>query len=314
MIGIIYKAVVADKVYIGKTTSKLESRVKTHINHAFVQNLNMLISQALRTLSQEEAYNAFSVVETIEADDYETLERKLCERENYWMEQYNSMHPNGYNVAKSVPSKKRFVKTQPPRESVMREVMCVETGETFRSMTEAAESVSVNISALYHCLKGKTNTAGGKHWRYSDGEYHECTRPEGHRNKKSQSKPVMCKETGMVYPSCGEAARQTGIIQSSIAKCANGKMLSAGGYKWGFIVDGVPVFADAHDKNKCRIMCVETGEVFDSIADCARSLGEESSGTLQTTIKIGCKHRGKTYVKIDFDGNPVPSPRNIGKV
>lgn len=314
MIGCVYKATIANKVYIGKTINSLDDRVRTHLNLAFRQNSNMKIAEALRTLSEEDAKNAFAVVEEIEAVDYDSLEKKLCERENYWMEHYNSFYPNGYNVSKSYPQKKRVVSYQPPRESVMREIICVETGQHFKSMSDAASWAGVDKSAVYHCLKGLSNTAGGKHWRCADGEYHECTRPEGRRNRKSQSKPVMCKETGVTYPSVGEASRQTGIISTSIAKCANGRMISAGGYKWGFVVDGNPIFIDRQDKNRTRIMCLETGEVFNSMSECARSLGEERPSTLQTTIRLGCKHRGKTYVKIDQDGNPVPSPRKSGKV
>ncbi len=314
MVGYIYKSEVAGKVYIGKTTSKLESRIKTHLNHAFKQNNKTKIGEALRTLSEEDAYNSFSVVEVIEGTDYNDLEAKLCDRENHYMDVYNSMYPNGYNVHRSFPSKKRVVKTQPPRESVMREVICVETGKHFKSMTDAAKSVGVDVSAVYHCLKGINNTAGKMHWRYADGEYHECKRPEGRKNRKSQSKPVMCKETGIIYPSCGEAERQTGIGRFSIAKCANGKVISAGGCRWGFVIDGKPVFHNRPDYNKSRIKCLETGEIFDSMADCARSLGEKNSSTLQSTIKYGCKHKGKTYVKIDQDGNPVPSSWKQEKV
>lgn len=306
MKGCIYKSEVAGKVYIGKTTSKLDSRIKTHLNHAFKQNMTMKISQALRTLSEEEAYNSFQLLEEVEGKDYNELEAKLCERENYYMTLYNSMYPNGYNVYKSSPTKKRVVSTQPPRESVMREVICVETGEHFKSMTDASKSVNVDVSSIYHCLKGINNTAGGKHWRYADGEYHECTRPEGGKNRKSQSKPVMCKETGEVFPSVAEAQRQTGVHKSNIAKCANGKVISAGGFHWGFVIDGKPVFHDRPNYNQTRIKCIETGEIFDSIAECARSLGEEKPGTLQSTIKFGCRHKGRTYVKIDQHGNPVP--------
>lgn len=314
MKGCVYKATIANKVYIGKTINSLKDRVRTHINLAFRNNSNMKIAEALRTLPEEVAASVFSVVEEIEDVDYDSLERKLCERENYWMEYYDSFYPNGYNVAKSYPQKKRVVTYQPPRETFMREIICVETGQHFKSMSDAALWAEVDKSAVYHCLKGLTNTAGGKHWRYADGEYHECTRPEGGRNRKSQSKPVMCKETGVTYPSVGEASRQTGIISTSIAKCANGRMISAGGYKWGFVIDGNPVFIDRQDKNRTRIMCLETGEVFNSMSECARSLGEERPNTLQTTIKFGCKHRGKTYVKIDREGNPVPSPLKSGKV
>lgn len=314
MIGRIYKSEIAGKVYIGKTFSKLESRVKTHINHAFVQRTHTAISEALRTLSKEDAIKSFSCIEMIEKETYDELEQCLCERENYYMDKYNSLYPNGYNINRSSPSKRRCVKTQPPRISVMRAVICTDTGEKFSSMSEAAKSVNVNISAIYHCLKGVNNTAGGKHWRYLDGEYHECTRPEGVRNRVSQSKPVICKETGIRYPSAGEAQRQTGICSSSILKCANGKMISAGNLHWGFIINGEPIYKEKIDNNRVRIMCVETGEIYNSISECAREIGDENSGTLQSTIRYGCKHKGKTYVKVDDEGNPVPSSWKREKV
>lgn len=313
MVGYIYKSEVAGKVYIGKTTS-FDSRIKTHLNHAFEHNGTTKIAQALRTLTKEDAYNSFEIIETVEGNDYNDLETKLCDRENYYMDFYGSMWPDGYNVHRSSPSKKRVVTTQPPREKVMREVICVETGEHFKSLAEASRASGVSISAIGHCLKGKNNVAGGKHWRYADGEYHKCNKPEGGKNRKSQSKPVMCKETGIVYPSCGEAERQTNIGRYSIAKCANGKVISAGGFHWGFVVEGKAVFHNRPDYNRSRIKCLETGEIFESMADCARSLGEKNSGTLQSTIKYGCRHKGKTYVKIDRDGNPVPSSWKQEKV
>lgn len=298
MKGYVYKAVVADKVYIGKTTGTFEGRVKTHINHAFVQKYDTEIGKALRTLSEEQAINAFTIIEELDYPTYEELEKNLCEKENFYMEKFDSMFPNGYNVAKSFPCKKRNVKTQPPRKSVMRKVICLETEQEFPSIADASRFANVDISAVYHCLKGINNTAGGYHWKYKDEECHKCERPEGRRNKKSQSKPVMCKETGISYPSVGEASRQTGIASSGIAKCANGKVVSAGGFKWGFVVDGQPIYIDREDQNKTRIKCLETGEIFESMTECAKSLGEKNCGTLQSTIKFGCKHKGKTYVKI----------------
>lgn len=298
MKGYVYKAVVADKVYIGKTTGTFEGRVKTHINHAFAQKHDTEIGKALRTLSKEQALNAFTIIEELDYPTYEELEKNLCEKENFYMEKFDSVFPNGYNVAKSYPCKKRNVKTQPPRKSVMRKVICLETEQEFPSIADASRFANVDISAVYHCLKGINNTAGGYHWKYKDEEYHKCERPEGRRNKKSQSKPVMCKETGIAYPSVGEASRQTGIASSGIAKCANGKVVSAGGFKWGFVVDGQPIYIDREDQNKTRIKCLETGEIFESMTECAKSLGEKNCGTLQSTIKFGCKHKGKTYVKI----------------
>lgn len=51
-------------------------------------------------------------------------------------------------------------------------------------------------------------------------------------NHPDKSTPVLCVETGVVYPSTREAERQTGVSQTSISKCINGKYKSAGGFHW----------------------------------------------------------------------------------
>lgn len=51
-------------------------------------------------------------------------------------------------------------------------------------------------------------------------------------NHPDFSTPVLCLETGVVYPSTHEAERQTGIHHQSISFCLNGKRKTAGGYHW----------------------------------------------------------------------------------
>ena len=52
---------------------------------------------------------------------------------------------------------------------------------------------------------------------------------------KKSSKPIRCIETGIIYPSTHEAGRQTGINQSHISHCCNGKRKTAGGFRWQFV-------------------------------------------------------------------------------
>ena len=52
---------------------------------------------------------------------------------------------------------------------------------------------------------------------------------------KKFSKPVMCIETGIIYPSAYEIERQTGINNGKINLCCNGKRHTAGGYHWKFV-------------------------------------------------------------------------------
>ena len=57
----------------------------------------------------------------------------------------------------------------------------------------------------------------------------------GAKNGKKSSKPVRCIETGIIYPSCIEAERQTGIENSSISKCCRGRYKTAGRYHSEFV-------------------------------------------------------------------------------
>lgn len=47
-------------------------------------------------------------------------------------------------------------------------------------------------------------------------------------------KPVRCIETGIVYHSAAEAARQTGLERSKISACCRGSRHTTGGFSWGF--------------------------------------------------------------------------------
>lgn len=55
------------------------------------------------------------------------------------------------------------------------------------------------------------------------------------KNDLNRSKKVRCIETGIIYESVHEAARQTGISNGNISQCCNGKRKSAGGFHWEFV-------------------------------------------------------------------------------
>lgn len=47
-------------------------------------------------------------------------------------------------------------------------VSCVETGELFNTITEAAKSVGVCRVAISRCVRGLSHTSGGYKWRYAN--------------------------------------------------------------------------------------------------------------------------------------------------
>ena len=312
MIGYAYKCEIANKIYIGKTSGKPLERYKVHLYNAFVYKSKIPIAEALRSVGEQDALKCFSVIEEINGESWEELENKLCDRENYWMEKLGTMYPNGYNVHKSYPSRKITNHApQKPREKVMRKIICLDTGEEFPSIAQASRTYGVSSTAVCNCVKGKTNTASGLHWKYKDEEYHKSKRNEGMKNHPSLSHPVVCKETGERYESIGEAARQMGVCKTNIWRCAKGDAISVHGLHWGFVIDGKDVFPKREDRNRKKIMCLETGERFDSITEAGKLIPEcQSIQSFGSSVRRGHKYKGKTYVYIDENGNPVPSSRN----
>ena len=76
--------------------------------------------------------------------------------------------------------------------------------------------------------KGKLSWNKGKH--LSDKHKKELSKSS--LNRKDISKPVVCVETGIVYPSAYEAGRALNTNPSHISACRNGKRKTAGGFHW----------------------------------------------------------------------------------
>lgn len=54
----------------------------------------------------------------------------------------------------------------------------------------------------------------------------------------AKSKPVLCVETGIAYPSATEAGKQIGINHRHICTCCKGKRHTTGGYHWKYVEKG----------------------------------------------------------------------------
>lgn len=55
------------------------------------------------------------------------------------------------------------------------------------------------------------------------------------RSGEKRGLPVKCVETGAVFYCAYEASRKTGIRQSGISMCCNGKLKTSGGFHWTFV-------------------------------------------------------------------------------
>ena len=183
-------------------------------------------------------------------------------------------------------------------------VTCLETGETFESAVAAAKALGLKSGKpISNCINGTTMTGGGFHW-VTEGSDLTIERIEAGR--KCRGKSVVCLETGEVFGSLEEAARVVGMKDgSSISSCLNGRTLTAGGCHWalegsGMTIESAKARRDGRSK---RVVCIETGVVYESLATAAKAVGLKNGASLSNCL------RGKAMTAGGFhwvfaDGDP----------
>ena len=137
-------------------------------------------------------------------------------------------------------------------EKVSNPLICIETKEVFRNQFEACIQLGIDEPDLSNHLNKKgRNHIHGNHFVRLDkygftidtltlesidyivsSELSQiCNQPKRRRGK------ILCVETGVIYKSQMEAARQTGIWQPTIGAALSGQQKQAGGYTWKRLED-----------------------------------------------------------------------------
>ena len=152
-------------------------------------------------------------------------------------------------------------------------ILCVETGQIFNGIIDAAEKTNTSFGCISNVLHGRAITAGGFHWKYADDRLNDKIRDETERH--DNRKAVICVETGEIFPSISDAAKHYGILNQGISDVLNGKKVTSGGFHWKY-ADGRPDKTREKKQQKIHtksIMCIETGKIFPSIKIAAAEIG-----------------------------------------
>lgn len=155
---------------------------------------------------------------------------QLDKKEKYFIEQYNSLAPNGYNVkdgGQNTSRKERPIYAYNLDGSFYKK---------YFNQNDARKEFGIDGSDISKCLDGKLHFVRGKIWRR---EYTDSVLPV--LTGKNGSKPVLQidPETHQilnVYDSASAAARALGLKRSTgISKCCNGQFKKSAGYEWQFL-------------------------------------------------------------------------------
>ena len=103
--------------------------------------------------------------------------------------------------------------------------------------------------------------------------------------------PVVCLETGKLYSSYIEAAKDICINRNSIGACVRGKLKTAGGFHWVAFTEYLALSEEERTIQQIdkRVVCLETRVIYDSYRLAAKDLNIRDSSILGC-----CKHERKS--------------------
>lgn len=263
------------KQYIGQTIGSLNSRAKNTINGSGYKKCTLFWKAINKYGWQKFAVNILEEVPYSE----------LNNREQYYIEKYNTLAPNGYNLTYGGDGGKKIPVY----------VYSAQNGKflaAYSSLTEASEMTGVGIetiSAIMSTTVAKRRTQS--HNLTFRREYVDSVSISELDRKSCREVYVYNLDGEYIrqYHSITKAAKELNCAASSIYKCLNGFSGRVGSYRF------LPVYAPkleplSLDKKGFTILQVDpnTNEViqeFSSAAAAARAVGLKSSSSISRAIK-----------------------------
>lgn len=163
---IVYKITnkISNKIYIGQTTRKISNRIAEH------KCKNSLVGEAIKQYGTGNF--SFEIVEKCNSRD------ELNAREEYWINYYGSIYPNGYNKAIVDAKFGEFngfydrhhkpdtIQNNKEHQPNRRKVFCIETGELFDSVRECERETGISRTQIIRICSGRILKTKKLHFMY----------------------------------------------------------------------------------------------------------------------------------------------------
>lgn len=201
---LIYKVTneINGKIYIGQTCRTLSERMEEHKRHN---------KTAVDLAIQKYGIENFRVEQIDSASSIE----ELNEKEIYWIEYYNCLIPNGYNMCNGGSNTNGYHHREDSKKkmSVKKSMMYVGEGNPFYNKKHSEKSkmrMSEKRKGLAHLTDEQIMNLRKSHYTVN----------------------VRNIETGMIFSSIKEAATYYGLKETHITRVCKGKRKTTGGYHW----------------------------------------------------------------------------------
>lgn len=211
------------KIYIG-LASDLKARYDKHKKNILDKNHQELIYQAFREYGWDNF--DYEILESFPDEEYDS--DQLSKLEDYYINYYNSLQPNGYNMVPGGYNGSGLAKGKPILQYDLQGNFIAE----YKSAQEASKKTGINHSSICASARGDIRQIKGFQWYYKDSNIN----PQIIEKKYIQQSVYQFSLTdGTIiakYNTIKEASEITGIDKSLICLSCQYSTKTAGGYQW----------------------------------------------------------------------------------
>lgn len=245
---IVYSAKINNKYYIGFTSKSLDKRINSHFSK--MQNgSTYYFHNALRKYKKVKWEIIFQTNNKATA----------LKKEQFYIEQYNSFHPNGYNMTiggegtigikrsnsyKQKARKRMKAVANDENSAVYKHIQSQKIeiirndGKIYDSLSSAARDIGAVPSEIHNVLKGRNKTVKNFSFTFLNDENKNIEQKKLRKQREQQKEKERKKikdNNGNVYNSITEAAISLGLQISNISKVLHGHRKHTEGFTFTFI-------------------------------------------------------------------------------
>lgn len=211
-------------VYIGQTID-LEKRYLKHCRNIKDLRKQEDLYRALREFGLEN----FSYEILVQLDSFD--QDRLNELENYYINYYNSLKPNGYNMVPGGTNGAGLAKGKRVQQYDLKGEFIAE----FPSAHEADRNTGIDFSSICACCRGERLYTKEFQWKYADDnkKISDISQEVYLKNRKIQQYNLN-KELIQEFNNLKEASQSVNVTKSSLCRCLKGHSASCGGFLWSY--------------------------------------------------------------------------------
>ena len=209
------------KRYIGITSQSCKQRWGSNGN----KYKGQLVYNAIKKYGWDNIEHLI-LHDNLTEEEAKAKEIELIAKYNTTNDQY------GYNIHEGGGDAPRLNGSDNPTS---RRVICINTGDIFDTVTQAADKYNTYPTTVTKACKGKRKTAGEMTWQYYDEYLVKPKNINAYKALGGRSRQVLCIETNTVYDSVHDAAKDIGVDYTSISKACSGKRNTAANMHWKYV-------------------------------------------------------------------------------